>query len=184
MSKKKAKNNYNFKYISKFLIVVVLTLITLILLKSNKSFKKVFYQKIYEENISFVTINNLYQKYFGSPIPFGDLIKEKTDATFNETLTYTSKEKYQDGVKLKVGKNYMVPSLESGMVIFKGEKENLGYTVIIEQVNGIEVWYSNISSSLDLYDYVEKGTLIGEANDNLYLTFKKKGEILNYEDYI
>ena len=91
-----------------------------------------------------------------------------------------------DGVQLEVASNYLVPNLESGMVIFVGEKENLGKTVIIEQVNGVEVWYSNLSSiNINIYDYVEKGSLIGEVSDQkLYLTFKKDGQILNYEDYI
>ena len=91
-----------------------------------------------------------------------------------------------DGVELEVASNYLVPNLESGMVIFVGEKENLGKTVIIEQVNGVEVWYSNLSSiNINIYDYVEKGSLIGEVSDQkLYLTFKKDGQILNYEDYI
>ena len=70
------------------------------------------------------------------------------------------------------------------MVIFVGEKENYGNTVIIEQVNGVEVWYSNIKSSVKIYDYIEKGSLIGEADGTLYLVFKKDGNILNYEDYI
>ena len=77
----------------------------------------------------------------------------------------------------------MVPALESGMVIFKGKKEGLGNTIIIEQVNGIEVWYSNITSNIDIYDYVEKGTLVGEADKELYLTFKKNGEMRNYYGY-
>ena len=91
-----------------------------------------------------------------------------------------------DGVELEVASNYLVPNLESGMVIFVGEKENLGKTVIIEQVNGVEVWYSNLSSiNINIYDYVEKGSLIGEVSDQkLYLTFKKDGQILNYEYYI
>lgn len=171
---------------NKFLVVVLFTIITLILLKSSTAFKTKFYHYIYEENISFASINGLYQKYFGSPIPFSKLLKEKTVPTFNEKLTYSSKNKYMDGVELEVASNYLVPNLESGMVIFVGEKENLGKTVIIEQVNGVEVWYSNLSSiNINIYDYVEKGSLIGEVSDQkLYLTFKKDGQILNYEDYI
>lgn len=180
---KQTNKNYIFN-INKFLITVLLTIITLIILKSNTTFKQNFYHKVYEENISFVKINNLYKKYFGSSIPFGKLLENNTKATFKDTLTYVEKEKYKDGVKLSVSSNYMVPALESGMVIFKGKKEGLGNTIIIEQVNGIEVWYSNITSNIDIYDYVEKGTLVGEADKELYLTFKKNGEILNYEDYI
>lgn len=182
--KKETKNPNYLYFINKFLVVVLLTIITLIGLKSSTSFKTVFYKQIYEKNISFATINNLYQKYFGSPIPFGDILKNKTEATFNETLTFTSKSKYQDGVELVVGPNYLVPALDSGIVIFKGEKEGYGNTIIIEQANGIEVWYSNVTSNINIYDYIEKGTLVGEANEKLYLVFKKDGEVLNYEDYI
>lgn len=185
--KKDNKTNNRFIYsVNKTLIVVLITVITLILLKSNSNFKTKFYKYIYEDNISFASINNLYQKYFGSPIPFSNLLEEKTAATFNETLTYSDKKDYLDAVELTVTYNYLVPNLESGMVIFVGEKENLGKTVIIEQVNGVEVWYSNLSEvNVQIYDYLEKGSLVGEVtSQKLYLTFKKDGEVLNYEDYI
>ena len=46
-------------------------------------------------------------------------------------------------------------------------------------------WYGNIeSSSLKLYDYVEKGSLVGEVNKYLYLVFSKGDKYLNYEKYI
>ena len=80
----------------------------------------------------------------------------------------------------------MVPALESGIIIFIGEKENYGETIIIEQTNGIDVFYSNITkNNFKLYDYVEKGTYLGETKDDkLYLIFQKNGEVLNYKDYI
>ena len=170
-----------FGVVNKFLSVVLITLITLILLKQSSSFKEKFYKYVYEDNISFPKINSLYQKYFGSPIPE---VKEKTASTFNEKITYESKNKYKDGVELVVASNYMVPALDSGMVIFIGEKDDYGKTVVIEQTDGTEVWYSNITSNLKMYDYVEKGTNIGEANEKLYLVFKRDGNIINYEDYI
>lgn len=181
LKKKREKKN---NFLNRILIVSFLTIVTLILLKGNSNFKTKFYEQIYEKSISFQSLNNLYQKYFGAPIPFNDLFKDKTVATFNEQISYSNKTAYLDGVELSVSSNYLVPAIESGMVIFVGEKENYGNTIIIEQVNGIEVWYSNITSSVKLYDYVDKGALIGEANEKLYLTFKKDGEILNYEEYI
>ena len=80
----------------------------------------------------------------------------------------------------------MIPALESGVVVFLGEKEEYGTTIIIEQINGVEVFYSNVDAlNLKLYDYVEKGKLIGEVKDNkLYLVFSKDGKYLNYKDYI
>lgn len=173
--------------LNKILLVVLLTIVTLIVLKSSSSFKAKFYHQVYENNIGFAQINELYQKYFGTPIPFTDLLSETTtQPVFDEKLSYTNQSKYLDGVALTVSQSYMVPSLESGMVIFAGEKEGYGNTIIIEQVNGVEVWYSNLkTNSVKIYDYIEKGSLIGEVNDTtLYLVFKKDGNILNYEDYI
>lgn len=188
--KKKQKKNYkksNFsKFLNKFLITIVLTLITLITLRSNKSLKTKFYQYIYEKNISFASINAWYEKQFGSSIPFKDIAKKQTKEVFDEKLTYQSSKKYKDGVELTVNSNYLVPILESGMVVYIGEKEGYGKTVIIQQVDGTDVWYGNINNeSVKLYDYVEKGKLLGEVKDKkLYLVFKKDGKALPYEEHI
>lgn len=185
--KKSKKIDFSFlNYINKFLFVILITVITLIALKSNSAFKTKFYKYVYEDHFSFATINKLYQKYFGTQFPFADLIDNKTKSVFNEQLTYSSKEAYKDGVNLTVQKNYLVPALEDGMVVFVGEKEGYGNTVIIQQTNGIDIWYSNISlDNLKTYDYIEKGSIIGEVKDTtLTMLFKKDGNILSYEEYI
>lgn len=183
------KKNPNIKipfFINKILLVGVLTLITLIALKASPKFKSTFYKEVYEKNFSFATLNKYYEKYFGSPIPFKNLFKEKTDTVFNEKLTYTESSLYKDGVKLTVGTNYLVPVKENGLVVFIGEKEGYGNTVIIEQADGIDVWYSNLKEiNVNLYDYVKKGSLLGENNDDfIYLIFKKEGNVIDYKDYI
>ena len=62
IKKKNKKTNKNrsslYGFISKLLITIILTLITLILLKSNNKLKTFFYNKVYDNNISFATINN------------------------------------------------------------------------------------------------------------------------------
>ena len=71
------------------------------------------------------------------------------------------------------------------MVVFIGDKENYGKTVIIENLDGIQYWYGNISNtSLKLYDYVQNGDLVGEVKDELYMVFSREGSYLNYEEYI
>jgi len=176
---------YLNKYLSKFLIAMAFTLVTLIVLKGDKSLQPIFYKEVYDTNFSFATVNNLYEKYLGSPLPFKDFFKD-IEPVFNEKLTFSEANKYIDGVKLTVEKNYLVPNQLSGLVVFIGEKEGYGNTVVIQQVNGIDLWYSNLTDvSVKLYDYVEKGTLIGTTIDNyLYLVFKKDGTALDYEDYI
>lgn len=190
IKKKNKKTNKNrsslYGFISKLLITIILTLITLILLKSNNKLKTFFYNKVYDNNISFATINKWYENHFGSSIPFKELVEKDTKAVFNNKLEYSKKEKYLDGVKLSVDKNYLVPILESGMVVYIGKKEGYGNTVIVQQVNGVDVWYGNINNpNVKLYDYIEKGKLLGDVkNNNLYLVFKKDGKVLSYEKNI
>lgn len=190
IKKKNKKTNKNrsslYGFISKLLITIILTLITLILLKSNNKLKTFFYNKVYDNNISFATINKWYENHFGSSIPFKELVEKDTKAVFNNKLEYSKKEKYLDGVKLSVDKNYLVPILESGMVVYIGKKEGYGNTVIVQQINGVDVWYGNIDNpNVKLYDYVEKGKLLGDVkNNNLYLVFKKDGKVLSYEKNI
>lgn len=176
--KKPKKNRFN-----KILILIVLILMTMIMLKSNTKIKEKFYNYIFETNISFAKINELYQKYFGTLIP--TKIK-KAEEVFIEHLQYQDISQYKEGAKLSVNNNYVVPSQESGIVVYIGEKEGYGNTVIIQQVNGIDLWYGNINNvSVKLYDYVEKGEIIGDTlNNDLYLVYKKEGKSLNYEEYI
>ena len=186
ISKYKKKNNFN-KFLNRILITVIITLVTLITLKSNEKLRTKFYDKIYNNSFNFATINKLFKDKFGKPIPFSDVIEKKeTKQVFNEKLEFSEKSKYLDGVKLKVSNNYLVPSIENGIVVFIGEKENYGNTVIVQGTDGVDIWYSNINNtSLKLYDYIERGTLIGEAKDDyIYLVYKKEGKVLNYEDYL
>ena len=184
--KNKTDTNFFYKFGLKILTIILLTIITLIVLKKYPKLKDKFYEEIYEKNISFASINHLYKNFFGNPIPFSDYFESKIKPVFHEKLTYYKSEDYLDGVKLIVDKNYLIPSLESGMVIFIGDKDNYPNTVIIEQVNGINVWYSNIENiNVNLYDYIDKGTLIGSTiSDELYLVYKKDGKILDYNDYL
>lgn len=174
------------KYIIKLMATSVITLILLISLKVNDEFKIVFYKNVYEKSISFVKINEFYKKTFGSSIPLKDLFKDKVEPVFNETIKYMDSSLYLDGVKLKVGEDFLVPNLKTGMVIFIGEKEEYGKTVIVEQVDGTEVWYSNLEEvTVKLYDYIEPGNIIGNAlGEYLYMVFEKDGKFLNYEDFL
>lgn len=171
------------KTIIKIMMSIIILLIILIVLKSNESLKTSFYKNVYETNINFAEVNKIYKKYLGNILPFENLIN--IEPVFNETLKYSEANIYKDGVNLTVELNYMVPSIEEGLVIYIGKKEEYGNTVIVQQINGIDVWYSNLSiTNVKMYDYIEKGSLIGEANNNLYLVFTKDGKYLDYKKYL
>lgn len=172
-------------FMTRVLVTVVIFLVGMILVKSDAHIKSSILKNVYDTNFKFTEIKKIYQKYFGNILSIDQIALDEKQV-FQEKLTYQQANRYLDGVKLKVSDNYMVPALESGIVIFLGEKEGYGNTVVIEQVDGIDVYYSNLSTDgIKLYDYVEKGKLLGEAQDKkLYLVFQKDGSYLDYQEYI
>lgn len=191
INKKNKKSNDDSSNTKKYLVnlairslVVIVILISLaIVYKSDSNLKDSISSYFFEENISFIKIKKVYDKYLGGLLP----IKNEDNVTevFNEKLNYSTSSIFYDGVKLSVEDSYLVPTIDEGMVVFVGDKDNYGKTVIIENLDGVEFWYGNISNtSLKLYDYVEKGTLVGEVNNELYMVFSKDGKYLNYEEYI
>ena len=172
-----------FNYIYRLLIVALITIVLLIIMKKNINFKRDFYKYVYDTNFSFAKFNNLYNKYFKD---FKTTIKDNNIKNVSsEKINYSKKEKYEEGVKLTVSNNYSVQNQESGIVIYKGIKEPYGNTIIIQQINGIDLLYGNIDvNNYNLYDYVKKGDILGVCNNTLYLLYKKNGKVINYEDYI
>lgn len=172
-------------FLTKTMLVVIITLISLITIKKEPNVKKIILENVYEKSFKFTKAKELYKKYFGNIIPLDKVVKEEKPV-FNEKLTYKSQNAYKDGVALTVEQNYLVPALESGVVIFIGEKADYGKTIIVEQTNGIALFYSNIEFvDIKLYDYIEKGELLGEAIDSkIYLVFSQEGKYLDYKNYI
>ena len=169
------------KKLSKLLITIIIVLVCLIFIKKDIKFKTNFYKKIYEDSFDFGYVNKLYQQYLGNVFPL--TIFNNTKSVFDEKIIIEKQEKYLDGVKIKPKSN-LIPSIKEGLVIYIGDKEDYGNTVIVSGSDGIDIWYSNINNiNVKLYDYIDKGTLIGESNE-LILVYKKDGEVLDYNDYI
>lgn len=173
-------------FFNRFLIVIMLSLFVLIGCK-NPYVKSFIEEHVYHTNLQFTKFKGFYEKYFGNILPFQKQSGNEKPV-FQEQLIYQDAHFYKDGVALEVGEHYLVPIIESGIIVYIGEKEGYGNTVIIQQVNGIDVWYSNVTIAKDqmkLYDYVEKGSLLGGSMTNqIYLVFQKEGSFLNYQDYL
>ena len=172
--------------ITHILLSGILLLSCLCVIKINPSFKEWINKNVYQTNFSFAKINDTYEKYFGSVLPLTNINLEKTQSVFDEKLVYSNKESYKEGVKLTVSQNYLVPVLESGIIVFVGNKDNYGNTIIIQQVDGIDLWYVGVENTdLKIYDYIEKGSLLGETISNeMYLFYQKAGEFLDYKEYL
>lgn len=172
------------KCIIKMMLSVIILLIGMILVKENPELKETINEKVYNKSIHFTKTKQIYKKYFGNIFSIEKDL-DNTQSVFSEKISYNNKEKTDIGVKLSVANNYLVPIIESGVIIYIGEKDNIS-CLTIEQVDGIEVTYSNINiNNYKLYDYIEKGEYLGEViNETLYLSFQKDGKYLDYKEYI
>ena len=51
--------------------------------------------------------------------------------------------------------------------------------------NDKSVDYKNLNEvEVKLYDYVEKGEILGSVSNKLYINFEKDGKYLSYEKYL
>ena len=184
MKKPKPKKNLFISILSKLLVCFILVMLCLILMKKNDKFNKFMTEKVFKDNISFAYLNNLYNKYFGKILP--SYKTEDTEAVFSEKLEYKESSIYHDGYKLSVTNKYLVPIIESGIVVYSGEMDNYGKVIIVEGIDGVDIWYGNLDNvSVKLYDYVTKGSYLGDTlDDNLYLVFEKNQEYLKIDEYL
>ena len=154
--------------------------------KGDVVFKKNVYNKIYQENFDFSLVKSFYGRYLRGIFPFEGIYEFGVMAVFNEDLTYQNAVSYEDGVMLMVNYNYLVPSTNSGVVVYIGNKDNYGNVVIVEGDNGLDIWYGNICNVMvNIYDVISSGSYLGEScDDKIYLVYSKGNEFLNYVDYL
>jgi stage IV sporulation protein FA len=183
---KKAKPKKITKYLTKILFSIIFFLLSLIFIKSSNSNHDLYEQYFFTDSMSFARLNDWYQKHFGNVIPIDDVTETNSEPVFNETLSYETMDNYLNGKLLTVSNNYMVPTLNSGVVVFLGNKDGYGNTCIIQGVDGVDIWYGNLNTdNINLYDYIKKGTFIGPTNStNLYLVFMKDNNYISYEEYM
>ncbi len=170
------------KYIKSLLTRILLSIIFFLLVAIfiNYSDKNLLFFKrnIYEKTFKFNKFNEYYKKIFGSPLP-----EPETILVSGEKLTYEEINAFYDGAKLN-GVNNVYP-FKSGIVVFIGEKEKFGNTIIIQGMDGIDYWFGNVDNlSVKLYDYIESDNIIATAKDKtLYVLFMKNGKHLEFEEF-
>ena len=185
--KRRNKKSFNFNnkslksFISKFLLAIIFFLSSIIFTNINDKNLLLYKEYVLTESIPFTKIKGWYEELFGEVLPKDDNNK----MVIKGHLVYKNIENYKDGEVLTLTTNTLINSFQSGIVVYCGEKDDFGNTVIIQGVDGVDIWYGNLTNvSVKLYDYVEKDKLIGETNnDLLYLVIKKDNNYLKYEDY-
>lgn len=173
------KKKYLKSFFIRVLLSVILFLIVGISINRSDKFLLLYKNNVYDKNLSFSFFNNIINKFLGKT-----LFVDENVTSVNKEIKYSSYNSYKDGAVLNNISN--VYPFKSGIVVFIGDKEDYGSTVIIQGMDGIDYWYSNISDiGVKLYDYVEDKNIIGNAIDNkLYVLFMKDNKFLDYNDYL
>lgn len=177
------KKKYLKNLMTRILLSTILVITTLILVKIDDRNLLYIEEHVFTDSIKFTEINNWYQSHIGKIVPTTNPVSEMVFSSSD--LTKSNFEDYLDGVKIDETKGNPISIIYGGIVVFIGEKEGYGNTLIIQGNDGIDYWYGNITNvNVNLYDYLEKDTLIGECKDDyIYLVLEKDGKYLNYEEY-
>lgn len=173
-------NNHSSNFVTKILLSVILCFLSLIYIKKDDNNLEKYKNFIFNRTFSFDKINRFLNKYLDKNIVNS---KKSESIMVFKTDEEIEKIKYEHGVKLKYTENNPIELLESGIAVYVGEKENLGNTIIIQGIDGYDIWYSNVNNSnVKIYDYLEKNTIIGDTNE-LIITISKDGNYIDYDKY-
>lgn len=183
-SNKKDNIKYFKNLISRILIAIIIVLLCIISIKLDSDNKELINKYLFDNSFNFMETKKLLEDNIGAIVP-----TPKTESSLVFSSSDLSKNKYElkgDKTIFEVSPNTPISTLCGGIVVFMGDKDDLGYTIIVQGNDGVDIWYSNITNSnLKLYDYIEKDTLVGESkSDQVTLKFSKEGNFLNYEEYI
>lgn len=183
------KKNYLYKFLFttavKILIVTILFLSSLIYIKQSDKNKEKYKNFVYNNSLSFAKIYSIYNQYLGDVVPFKNIFKDNTKQVSTEKITYEKIEKEGDGYLLTVLSEYPVSSVQSGIIIKSVSSDKYNNLITIQDKNGLNITYGYLDNlNVKLYDYVEKGEILGTANKKLYMVFQKDNEFLSYEKYL
>lgn len=166
------------RFINKVLVSLVLLILCLIICKTNVKAKKIIKKYVLSTSFNFVKFEKIYTKYLGS------LKKDSKDISVSKTVNNYNFVNYLDGQKSLV-EDDNIYSFHGGIVIYKGMKEGYNNVVIIQGSDGYDIWYGNLNNiNVNMYDYIESDTLIGNVNGELYLLITKDGKNYTYDEYI
>ena len=171
----KENNNILRIFLSKLFTVIIFSMIIVIASNYSPKFKSFIVNKVLNSTMDFSSFNKLINKT--TNVFKGEEKVEPVLKEINETI------KYKDGVKYLVADNANVYLKDSGIVTYIGNKEGYNNTIIIQQSNGYYAWYGNIEKpSIKLYDYVERGEVIGTASDEYYYVLYKDDKVIELNE--
>ena len=174
--KKKNKSSIIKKFLNKLFTIIIFTMLVITISNYSPKFRNFIIDKVLNDTMDFSVVNNFINK-------FTSVFKEKEEVQNVSSNIDTKKhEKYLDGIKYIIGDNEEVLIKDSGIVTFIGNKDGYNNTIVVQQSNGYYAWYGNINESVKLYDYIEKGSVIGTSSQEYYYVLLKDDKPINIDE--
>ncbi|MGE6375567.1 peptidoglycan DD-metalloendopeptidase family protein [Peribacillus muralis] len=181
----------------KILVSVCLFLVIAVMFKHPSAHldpARSFVTENMSKEFQFASISNWYESAFGKPIAFlpKEADKETVDSKEGYAQPASAKitqtfETNGEGLILETSKGSKVEAINEGVVIFAGEKEGIGKTVVIQHANKSESWYGQLKEiDVKLYEIVKKGNEVGQvtvsedgSKGRFYLAIKENDAFVN-----
>ncbi|HDX9579165.1 TPA: M23 family metallopeptidase [Bacillus pseudomycoides] len=174
----------------KLLLSAILVLAVAILFKNQaNSFEepRTVVKQVMKEEFQFAYVSKWYESKFGKPLSFLPSSEKKSPQKEKNYAVPASGKVMQNfqvngqGVFVQTAANAVVESVNEGIVVSIGQKEEFGNTIEIQHADGTESWYGNLGeTSVKLYDYVAKKQKVGTvANGKFYFAFKKNEKFID-----
>lgn len=134
--KRRNKKSFNVNkksiksFISKFLLAIIFFLSSIIFTNINDKNLLLYKEYVLTESLPFTKIKGWYEELFGEVLPKDDNNK----MVIKGHLVYKNIENYKDGEVLTLTTNTLINSLQSGIVVYCGEKDDYKNTVIIQGI--------------------------------------------------
>ena len=161
--------------LNKLFTIIIFCMLVVIISNHSPKFKSFIVDKVLNSTIDFSFVNRFLNKAT-------NVFNNKTETTVPVSKEIKESVKYKDGLKYIIGEDEEVIVQNSGIVTFIGKKDGYNNTIIVQQSNGYYAWYGNVKESVKLYDYVEKGSVIGSASDEYYYVLLKDDEPIDLDE--
>jgi stage IV sporulation protein FA len=159
-----------------------------------------FVTGVFEKDFQFATVAKWYEDKFGMPLSLlpssEDVLNDEKSVTEAKGMGYaipasghvlTPFKTDGRGLMIETGEKSEVKVVKDGMVIFVGNRDDIGKTVIIDHPGGGQTWYGMLESvEVEYYDYVKTGTIVGiaskgenEATSEFYFAIKQEDTFID-----
>ena len=162
---------------------------------------KLVLDTVYQQEFQFAAVSNWFEDTIGKPFAFlpEDSItgtdQAASDSQFATPATGTIMQSFVkdgQGVLIKTSNSTSVDTIKEGVVIYAGEKESHGKTVIVQHPDKSESWYAHLQEiNVSLYEEIKKGTKVGKVSPSdegdkgeFYFALKANGKFIDPNEVI